>query len=46
MAAQAQGLAGRRIDRDAILAGARETIGSARAALTALMRDGVIRGEK
>jgi malate dehydrogenase (oxaloacetate-decarboxylating) len=46
MAAQTQGLAQRRIDRDAILAGARETIGSARAALTALMRDGVISGEK
>jgi malate dehydrogenase (oxaloacetate-decarboxylating) len=46
MAAQTQGLAERQIDRDAILAGARQTIGSARAALIALMRDGVISGER
>jgi malate dehydrogenase (oxaloacetate-decarboxylating) len=46
MAAQTQGAAERWIDRDAILAGARETIGSARAALAALMREGVIPGEK
>lgn len=46
MAAQKQGHAERRIDRDAILTGARQAIGSARAALTALMRDGVIPEER
>jgi hypothetical protein len=46
MAAQEQGLANRRIKRDALLSGARGAIGSARASLAALMRDGVIPDER
>jgi malate dehydrogenase (oxaloacetate-decarboxylating) len=46
MAAQEQGLANRCIKRDALLSGARGAIGSARASLAALMRDGVIPDER
>jgi malate dehydrogenase (oxaloacetate-decarboxylating) len=42
MAAQRQGVAERRVARDALLLGARRTIGTAREALAALMRSGVI----
>lgn len=46
MSAQEQGLANRRIERDALLSGARGAIDSARASLAALMRDGVIPDER